>query len=73
MLHAEAGAPLTARTGSGFTAVHAETIATKAPSYILVDEAGTTLRRSPTWSAVHAAGAGRTDLHIERRWTGVAP
>ena len=60
------GVPVTAHTQNGFTAVHAETVATKSPTFIVVDESGTTVATTPTWSAAYSASARHSDLHIER-------
>jgi hypothetical protein len=57
---------VTAHTQSGFTAVHADTVGTKSPTFVVVDEGGTTVANTTTWSAAYSASAGRSDLHIER-------
>jgi hypothetical protein len=66
VVHEVYGAPVTAHTQSGFTAVHADTVGTKSPTFVVVDEGGTTVANTTTWSAAYSASAGRSDLHIER-------
>jgi len=60
------GVPVTARTQHGFTAVQTDTVGTKSPTFIVVDEGGATVASTTTWTAAYTARGGRRDLHIER-------
>jgi hypothetical protein len=66
VVHDVLGVPMTAHTQHGFTAVHTEMVATKSPTFTVVDEGGTTIANTTTWSAAYAASTGHSDLHIER-------
>ncbi len=65
-IHVLDGVPVTAHTQNGFTAVHTDTVATKSPTFIVVDDGGATVASTTTWSAAYAASAEHSDLHIER-------
>jgi hypothetical protein len=66
VVHDVYGAPVTAHTQGGFNVVHRDTVATKSPTFIVVDDGGATIASSTTWSWAYAASAERSDLHIER-------
>jgi hypothetical protein len=66
VVHDLDGVSITAHTQGGFAAVNSETVATKSPTFIVVDDGGATIANTTTWSAAYSASAGRSDLHIER-------
>jgi hypothetical protein len=66
VVHELYGVPVTAHTQGGFNVVHTDTVGTKAPTFVVVDDGGTTVTSTTTWSAAYTASAARSDLHIER-------
>jgi len=61
-----AGITLQSSSNVTFTAVQSYTVATTAPTYVVVDDGGTVLGTAGTWTAAHASSSGRSDVHIER-------
>jgi len=71
VLNAQASVSALHRSAGGFSAVQDVAVDTAPTFYLLVDDAGSTVRRSSTWAAAFCAARAGVDLHIERELTGV--